>query len=91
MVFETKESCGKKKFASRWETAIWLGIREESGEVIVGTSDGVIKVRTVRRKGSEEERWNIVQLNEMKGTPWEPQLGVDTSEIYSKIKVRPVD
>ena len=31
---------------------------------------------------------NIVQLNEMKGSPWEPQPGVDTTEIYSKIKIR---
>ena len=78
MVPQTEEH----KLASRWATAIWLGVREESGEIIVGTNEGVIKVRTVRRKGSEEERWNIVQLNDMKGSPWEPQPGVDSSDIY---------
>ena len=66
---------GKNKVRSRWSSGIWLGIREESGEVIVGTDKGVIKVRTIRRKGSDNERWDLVQLNEMRGTPWEPQPG----------------
>ena len=48
----------------------------------------MIKVRTIRRKGSDTERWDITALNDMKGTPWEPQLGVDSIEIYSKIKLR---
>jgi hypothetical protein len=78
---------GKMKLRSRWASGIWLGIREESGEVIIGTSEGVIKVRTVRRKGSHVERWCAVQLDAMQGTPWEPQPGVDSVEIFSKIKV----
>ena len=41
---------------------IWLGIREESGEVIIGTEDGVIKVRSVRRKATHEERGNMIQI-----------------------------
>jgi hypothetical protein len=49
---------------------------------------GVIKVRTVRRKGSDTERWDVGGINRTKGTPREPQPGVDSSEIYSKIKVR---
>ncbi len=61
--YAQSKSKGNIKLASRWETAIWLGIREEFGDIIVGTSEGVIKVRTVTRKGSEEERWNILQLN----------------------------
>ena len=33
------KSVGKDKFDSRWETGIWLGIREESGENIIGTKE----------------------------------------------------
>ena len=73
---------------SRWASGIWLGIREESGEAIIGTNKGVIKVRTVRRKGSEAERWDVGATDSMVGTPWEPQPGVDSMEIQAKIKVR---
>ena len=64
------------------------GIRDESGEIIIGTSDGVIKVRSVRRKPTHEERWNEVQINEMKGTPHEPTPGRDTDLIGVRIEPR---
>ena len=41
---------GKDKFERRWEEGIWLGVRHETGEVIMGTSEGVIKVRDVKRR-----------------------------------------
>ena len=40
---------GKDKLLSRWESGIWLGMRDESGEVIIGTEMGCLKVRDVRR------------------------------------------
>ena len=78
------KSKGKDKTRSRWATGIFLGIRDESTEAYIGTSGGVIKVRTLRRKGSKEERWNIVQINEMKGTPWQPQPGRNSYNIETK-------
>ena len=77
------KSRGKNKIKSRWASGIWLGIREESGEAIIGTSKGVIKVRTVRRKGSDAERWDVSAIDAMVGTPWEPQPGVDSIETVS--------
>ena len=53
------KSKGKNKMKSRWASGIWLGIRDESGEVIIGTDEGVIKCRTVGRKGTKEERLGI--------------------------------
>ncbi len=44
------ESVGKDKYNSRWEEGFFLGVREESGEIIVGTKEGVIKARAFRRK-----------------------------------------
>ena len=75
------KSKGIHKLKSRWETGVYLGIRDESTEIFIGTEQGVIKVRTIRRKGSEEERWNIVQVDRMKGTPWEPQPGRNSFNI----------
>ena len=39
------------KIQPRWENGVFLGIREESGEILVGTPTGVIKARSFRRKG----------------------------------------
>jgi len=63
------KSKGKDKLKSRWESGVFLGIRDESSDVFIGTDAGNVKVRTIRRKGSEEERWNVVQVEGMKGTP----------------------
>ena len=62
-------------------------MRNTSNEIFVGTKEGVIKVRSIRRKGTNEERWNTIQLDEMKGTPWEPQPGRDSHNVESKIIV----
>ena len=75
---------GVNKFDSRWETGIWLGIRDESGESIVGTSEGVIKVRSIRRKGIAKERWDAEQFNKITGTPWQPNPSIDIDAIRSK-------
>jgi len=57
---------GVEKLYSRWETGIFAGIRDESGEVIVCTKDGTIKVRSFRRKASKEQRWNLEELEKIK-------------------------
>ena len=57
ILFLRAKSVGRDKFDSRWEDGIWLGIREESGEHIIGTKDGVLKARTIRRRATKEERW----------------------------------
>ena len=55
----------------RWIEGIWLGVHEESGEVYLGTEEGIVKVRTVKRFAKEEDRWKRDRLDKMKGTPWE--------------------
>ena len=41
------KSKGKAKAECRWEDGVFLGIRDESGEYIVGTPEGAIKVRSI--------------------------------------------
>ena len=59
------KSEGKYKADVRWEEGIGLGIRDRSGEARVGTPKGSVKVRSVQRKGSEEERWDRKQTETM--------------------------
>ena len=79
------KSKGKAKGISRWENGCWMGIREESGEYIIGTAEGFCKVRSVRRKGSHEERWNWEEFNAVRGLPWEPVPGRPGIEMTARI------
>ena len=63
-----------------------MGIREESGETFVGTEDGVIKTRSIRRKAGSE-RWNKDLFNSIKGTPWEPIPGKNTIEAPIAVRI----
>ncbi len=39
-------SVGKHKVDARWKEGVWLGIKAESGEPLIGTSDGVVRRET---------------------------------------------
>ena len=78
---------GKDKFDSRWEQGVWLGIREDSGESIIGTSAGVIKARTIGRREIAAERWNIQLFYGFKGAPWQPVPGRSGDEIRVRASV----
>ena len=80
------KSVGKDRMNTRWGSGIWLGIREESGETFVGTADGVIKTRSIRRKAGAE-RWNKELFNSIKGTPWEPIPGRNTIEVPINVRI----
>ena len=78
---------GTQKLESRWESGIWLGLRDETNEAIIGTPDGCIKARDVRRYGSEEEKWDQDKFMSMSGVPWEPIPGMKSCESRVKIAV----
>ncbi len=42
------DSVGKDELNIRWGERGYIGIRKESGEIIVGTSRGIIKARTYK-------------------------------------------
>ena len=52
------DSVGKDKFHTRWNNGIYCGHLDESGEILIGTSSGMVKVRTIKWFASQEERWN---------------------------------
>jgi len=56
----------------RLRSGVGLGVRGESGESVVVGKSGVWKARSIRRKGTFVERWNVEEFDGMVGTPWEP-------------------
>ena len=67
---------GKYKFNPRWEKGIWLGVRDETAEIIIGTDSGAVKARDFKRIADKQERWSKEAVLGMKGTPWEPTPGI---------------
>ena len=55
-----------------------------SGEKLVGNSNGVFKVRSIRRK-IEAERWDVTQIGAVDSFPWKPYHGSEDD----KILIRP--
>ena len=80
------ESASVNKLESRWENEIFVGIREESNEILVMTKEGVIKVMTFKRR-PEGERWNLEELANGKGLPWEPIPGREGIGIKSRVHI----
>ena len=67
------------KLDSLWSDGVFLGYRSMSGEVIVGTKDGVFKSRTVRRRAFEH-RWEKASLDMVGGVPWRTSPDRDEAE-----------
>lgn len=55
-----------------WVPALWLGRDTSSNQRIVGTSDGVFKIRSLRRVAVEEQV-SPDMFKGCKGTPWDPR------------------
>ncbi len=57
------------KLTSLWAARVYLGVKSASGEIVVGTNEGVWKTRTVRRRPAEE-RWSSANMDTIVGVPW---------------------
>ena len=79
------ESAGVSKLDSRWSTGQFLGIRDESNELLIGTAQGVLKVRTIRYYNNILERWDPVSFSGIVGPPWEPVPGREGIEVKSSV------
>jgi hypothetical protein len=60
------------KLDSRWETGVFLGRRDVSDEIIVGTINGVHFARSFKRK-CEKDRWSRQDFDAFIGVPWNPR------------------
>ena len=57
------------KLAVLWDVGVYLGVKGSTGEIIIGSGDGVWRTRTVRRR-PEELRWRADEIEKIKGLPW---------------------
>ena len=80
-------SKGVNKWDSRWSEGIFLGLRDESGEIIIGTEEGCVKARDFKRLSDENERWDAVKFNKMRGSPWEPVPGRGSTELRVNVHI----
>ena len=62
----------KKKIEAKWDLGLWLGKCSESSETLVGTSTGVLRVRSIRRL-PEGEKYNLKVYQAFSSTPWNPK------------------
>ncbi len=85
VLYIRSESVGQDKYNSGWGEGAFIGVREESGEPIVGTEQGVIKARAFRRRGSEKERWLKGHVKSVGGIPWEPIPGREGIDMKSPV------
>lgn len=54
------------------------GVREESGKTLIGTKEGVMEVRTSRRRDGDRLKWDSELLEGMNGLPFKPDPGTDS-------------
>ena len=78
---ETKER--KDKFSSEWKEGVWLGHQRSSNEILVGTSQGVVRAYSIKRR-EPEHRWDKAAIKGMVGTPQQP----DPTKPGAKIPIR---
>lgn len=60
---------------------MFLGFRINSGEKIIATKDGIIKVRSIKRK-LESERWSPIEHSWVKKFPWKPYSDSEEDEVH---------
>jgi len=68
-----------KKLEIMWQDGVYLGVKATTGEVIVGTAEGIFRTRTVRKK-PKEDRWDVKHLDMIGGVPWRKQNGDEATD-----------
>ena len=76
------------KLESEWREGLWLGHSRRSNEGIIGTREGVVRAYAVKRM-DEESRWDAKYLQEMKGTPQQPDPSLPGLAIPIKVNIDP--
>ena len=75
-----------EKLIPKWESGVFLGINESSQELIIGTPTGAVKAGEFKRKGSEEESWNLEELSNIQGLPWKPDPNTGGYEVKTCLR-----
>ena len=68
------------KLDPRYYDGIFLGMRLRSDEIIIGTENGVVKARSVRRY-PDGQQWDKELARRIRGTPRQPVPGVESDKV----------
>ena len=61
----------RHKLEARWSRGVYLGVKPETTERIIGTPEGVLVVQSIRRV-PEGERYDSDAISRVAGLPWKP-------------------
>ena len=75
------------KTEEKLKEGIFLGARFKSDEIIVGTENGVLKARTIKRM-TEDKQWDREFLRNLQGTPRQPDPKVVSDQIHASLRNR---
>ena len=78
---------GRDKGSSRWKEGHFLGVPNETGELLIGNEEGVVKARDFKRMAEEKVRWNATSLKGMRGSPWKPNPEVEDHEVHVQVRI----
>ena len=67
----------------RWAEGVYIGLKMNTGEKLIATTEGVCKARSIKRR-PESERWDADEIMKVTGTPWKPYLFSESDELLSK-------
>ena len=90
-MFKATDTKGKDKANVRWRDGHYLGVLDESNELLIGLPEGVIKMREVMRHARQERSWDAKSLKLIKGTPRRPHVDSEDDNVYAKVKAPPSD
>ena len=69
---------------ARWGDGTWLGTNARTDEALIGTQNGIVRARSVRRR-SRSEQWSYEQILSIKGNPWDPTATKEPSHQETNI------
>ena len=76
---------GHDEFDCRCEEGMWLGVRDETGDIVIGIDERMIKARNFKRLESNEKRWATEAIGKINGATWVPFPGKGEIEIPCNI------
>ncbi|CAE6933232.1 RE2 [Symbiodinium sp. CCMP2592] len=79
----------RSKLDSRWQSGVYLGLRLQSTEKIVGTNQGIFVVQSIKRK-PEGQQWDSDLVKAVRGLPWKtsPDETGDGARLPEPLTVR---
>ena len=79
-----KDNAAANKMDERFHEGVWIGFNTHSKEHLIGTPEGVIRARTLRRRPMSE-RWSHQAVLGVRGTPRNPTPGSESDKVLVRI------